>query len=84
MDWLFITTGILLLLAGLVGAVAPGLPGPPLSFFALVMLQLKVKPHSGHFLIFFTDVYNARLFLCGRSLFFQNIGYCLKETHYKV
>ncbi len=44
MDWLFITIGIILLLAGLVGAVVPGLPGPPLSFIALVMLQLTENP----------------------------------------
>jgi uncharacterized protein YqgC (DUF456 family) len=44
MDWLFITIGIILVMAGLVGAVVPGLPGPPLSFIALVMLQLTENP----------------------------------------
>jgi hypothetical protein len=44
MDWIFITAGIILILAGILGAVIPGLPGPPLSFLALVMLQFTQKP----------------------------------------
>lgn len=38
MDWIFIMIGILLILTGVVGAVVPGLPGPPLSFIALALL----------------------------------------------
>ena len=44
MDWLWITLGILLLLLGIIGSVAPVLPGPPLSFLALLLLQLTTRP----------------------------------------
>ena len=39
MDVIFIITGIVLLLAGLVGCVLPALPGPPLSYLALLSLH---------------------------------------------
>ena len=52
MDWLIISIGILLVLIGLLGAVLPGVPGPPLSFTALVLLQFtKDPPFSENFLI---------------------------------
>ena len=52
MDWLWITLGILLILTGLLGAIIPGLPGPPLSFIALVLLQLtREPPFSNDFLV---------------------------------
>lgn len=47
MEWLLIVIGILLVLAGLAGAVLPGLPGPPLSFIALVLLQFRDEPAFG-------------------------------------
>ncbi|WP_010662292.1 DUF456 domain-containing protein [Marinilabilia salmonicolor] len=40
MDIILIIIGISLLLAGFVGCVLPVLPGPPLSFLALLMLQI--------------------------------------------
>ncbi|PRZ01861.1 hypothetical protein BY457_102269 [Marinilabilia salmonicolor] len=40
MDILLIIIGIFLLLASFVGCVLPVLPGPPLSFLALLSLQL--------------------------------------------
>ena len=40
MATIFIIIGFILIVLGLVGAIAPGLPGPPLSFFGLVMLEL--------------------------------------------
>ncbi len=52
MDWLFITLGILLILVGILGAVLPGLPGPPLSYAALLLLQFtKDPPFSTGFLV---------------------------------
>lgn len=45
MDGLLIGIGILLLLAGLAGAIIPGLPGPPLSWIALLLLHLTAN-HS--------------------------------------
>lgn len=53
MDTLLITLGIVLLLAGLAGAVLPVLPGPPLSFLALVVLHFTSRqPFTTDFLIF--------------------------------
>ena len=52
MDWLFITIGIILILVGLLGALIPGIPGPPLSFIALVLLQFTEKqPFGENFMI---------------------------------
>ncbi len=52
MDLVLIIIGIILVIAGLLGAVLPGLPGPPLSFIALVMLQFTSKePFGMNFLI---------------------------------
>jgi hypothetical protein len=47
MDWLLITIGVILLIIGLVGALLPGLPGPPLSYIALVLLQFTTNPPFG-------------------------------------
>jgi uncharacterized protein YqgC (DUF456 family) len=52
MDWLFIVVGIILIITGLLGAILPVLPGPPLSFAALILLQFtKFKPFTEEFLI---------------------------------
>jgi uncharacterized protein YqgC (DUF456 family) len=52
MDWLFITIGCILILLGFLGAILPVLPGPPLSFIALVLLQFtESPPFSLNFLI---------------------------------
>lgn len=37
MDWFLIILAFVLMFAGLLGAVVPALPGPPLSFIALVV-----------------------------------------------
>lgn len=44
MDWIWITLGIILLILGIIGSVAPVLPGPALAFLALPLLQLLGKP----------------------------------------
>jgi hypothetical protein len=44
MDIFWMIVSVLLMLAGLVGCVLPMLPGPPLSFFALLVLQLRTEP----------------------------------------
>lgn len=41
MDWILVFLGVVLLIAGLFGALLPILPGPPLSFIGLVVLQLS-------------------------------------------
>ncbi|MCU0369896.1 MAG: DUF456 domain-containing protein [Bacteroidales bacterium] len=52
MDWILIIIGLLLLLVGLLGAVIPGIPGPPLSFIALLLLEFTAKrPFSEDFMI---------------------------------
>ena len=52
MTWVLIIAGILLILLGLLGAVLPGLPGPPLSYIGLLLLQFSDKePFSNQFLI---------------------------------
>lgn len=37
MEWIAITVGILLLITGIVGSVLPVIPGPPLSYMALLV-----------------------------------------------
>ncbi|HEY9047462.1 MAG TPA: DUF456 domain-containing protein [Ohtaekwangia sp.] len=44
MDVLWVILGIILLLGGLAGCILPFLPGPPLCFIALLLLQLKTMP----------------------------------------
>jgi uncharacterized protein YqgC (DUF456 family) len=44
MDILWMLMGALLVLAGIVGSVAPVLPGPPLAYGGLLMLQLQQDP----------------------------------------
>lgn len=46
MDVILLIIGISFLLAGLVGCILPVLPGPPLSFVALLILQIT---HWGDF-----------------------------------
>lgn len=47
-----ITVGVVLILVGIIGAVFPGVPGPPLSFFGLIILQFTDKaPFEENFLI---------------------------------
>jgi uncharacterized protein YqgC (DUF456 family) len=40
-DILWISIGAVFILLGLIGCIAPVIPGPPLSYFGLLMLQLK-------------------------------------------
>ncbi|HEY3402677.1 MAG TPA: DUF456 domain-containing protein [Ohtaekwangia sp.] len=44
MDVVWIVLGSILMLAGLAGCVLPLLPGPPLSFLGLLVLQLRTEP----------------------------------------
>jgi len=40
MDWIWIISGVVLTFAGLIGCIVPLIPGPPLSYLALVLLLL--------------------------------------------
>ena len=44
MDFIWVIVGIFLILVGIAGAIIPGIPGPIVSFFALLILQLKENP----------------------------------------
>lgn len=44
MDTLWLILGIVLMLGGLAGCLLPLLPGPPLCFAALLLLQLRTDP----------------------------------------
>jgi hypothetical protein len=43
MDILLIIMGFILIISGLLGCFLPILPGPPLSYFALILLQFSSK-----------------------------------------
>lgn len=43
MDYFLIISGIILLLGGILGCVIPALPGPPLSYAALLLLHFTEK-----------------------------------------
>lgn len=44
MDILWLIISILLMIGGVIGSVLPFLPGPPLSFAALLVMQLQTYP----------------------------------------
>lgn len=53
MDLLWAVIGGLLMLAGIAGCLLPFLPGPPLSYVGLLLLQLREEaPFTSKFLIF--------------------------------
>ncbi|MFN3951178.1 MAG: DUF456 domain-containing protein [Thermaurantimonas sp.] len=52
MDMVLITAGLILLVAGLAGAVLPVIPGPPLSFAGILIFHLTTKvQYSVQFLV---------------------------------
>jgi hypothetical protein len=52
MDTFLIVVGVILLLAGIAGCIVPFLPGPPLAYASLILLQLtSEKPFDAKFLI---------------------------------
>lgn len=44
MDILWTVLGVLFILGGIVGSVAPLLPGPPLSYLGFLIVQLRTEP----------------------------------------
>jgi uncharacterized protein YqgC (DUF456 family) len=51
MDVVLLTVGVLLMIAGIAGCILPFLPGPPLSFLALLIQQLQTTaPYTSKFL----------------------------------
>lgn len=52
MDFLIISLGIILLLVGVAGCFIPAVPGPPLAYVSLLLLQLlKTPPFTITFLV---------------------------------
>jgi len=51
-DYILLITGIILMIVGIIGCLAPVLPGPPLSYLGLILLHLsKFGSFSGTILI---------------------------------
>jgi uncharacterized protein YqgC (DUF456 family) len=44
MDLIWTVVAVVLMMAGLIGCIVPLLPGPPLSYVALLVLQLRESP----------------------------------------
>jgi|SRR5680860_54520 len=64
MDFILIIIGIGCIIAGLLGSVLPVLPGPPLSYLGLILLQLtSTRPFSTGFLIMWAAVVIALIIL---------------------
>lgn len=57
MDILWTIVGALLILGGIVGSVAPLLPGPPLSYFGFLVVQLRSdSPFTMKFMLIWLGV----------------------------
>lgn len=57
MDLVWIVIGGLLMLAGIIGCLLPFIPGPPLSFFGLLFLQLQeTAPFTPKFLLLWAAI----------------------------
>jgi uncharacterized protein len=57
MDVFWLILGVLLLLGGFAGCLLPLLPGPPLTFVALLVLQLRsAPPFSTNFLLLWAAI----------------------------
>lgn len=60
MDTFLIVSGIILLLAGIAGCIFPFLPGPPLAYGSLILLQISTyKPFTENFLVIWALVTTA-------------------------
>jgi len=60
MDIFLIVTGIIILLAGIAGCIVPFLPGPPLAYGSLILMQLSsFQPFSEKFLVIWAIVTSA-------------------------
>lgn len=52
MDTFLIVTGIIILLGGIAGCIIPFIPGPPLAYGSLILLQISsYQPFSQNFLV---------------------------------
>lgn len=80
MDFILIILAILLCVIGIAGCILPGLPGPPLNYVAVWLLQWAFQPFSTGFLIlwfcivliisvldYFLPIWTARRFGASRE-----------------
>ena len=52
MDWIWITLGIVLTVAGIAGCILPFIPGPPLSYLALLtLIAIDENTFTARFLV---------------------------------
>lgn len=56
MDQVLIIIALLLSVAGILGSILPGIPGPPLNFIALLVLQWAIEPFRLRTLIIWTII----------------------------
>jgi uncharacterized protein YqgC (DUF456 family) len=53
MDIILIIFGLIFILAGIIGCVLPVIPGPPLSYVGIILLEFtSATPFSSGFMIF--------------------------------
>ena len=64
MDIILIIIGVIFLILGIIGSFIPVLPGPPLSYFSLVLLQFtSFQPFTVRFLVIWAIVTAAIVLL---------------------
>lgn len=64
MEIIWITLGILCIIAGFIGSFIPVLPGPPVSYVGLLLLQLTAHPpFSFQFLLIWAAIVGAVMIL---------------------
>ena len=64
MDIILIIIGVIFLILGIIGSFIPVLPGPPLSYFSLVLLQFtSFQPFTVRFLVIWAIVTAAIVIL---------------------
>lgn len=57
MDILLIIVGLILILAGIIGCVIPGVPGPPLAYIALLLQVFRTEnPFTTKFLLIWAGI----------------------------
>lgn len=56
MDYLLFIIAFLLVIIGIIGAIVPGIPGPPISFLGLIVLHLSDKVSYSEELLITTGV----------------------------
>jgi len=64
MEIVWIILGIALIIGGFIGSLLPVIPGPPISFVGLIMLQLTaIPPFTTQFLIIWAFIVAALMIL---------------------